>query len=268
MSFKDLISGKKKIIFILGGLFVLFAIFLATSIIYTERPQFCITCHIMDPYYASWEESTHQEVNCIECHYEPGLKAHVVGKINGLVEVAQYLTNRYSEKPTAKVSDASCLRPGCHTKENLLSRKLKFGNKVEFQHRTHLGRLTADIELRCTSCHSQLTHDKHIEVDRNTCFICHFKNLSPDDLYSQCLKCHNLTVESTEHKGYVEAGLACIECHTDVTIGDGKVSRQVCYFCHADKDKIIQIKDKKLMHKAHIYENKIDCISCHDFIKH
>ena len=66
----------------------------------------------MKPYYDSWKVSSHKNVNCLECHYEPGIKAHIFGKINGLVEVAQYLTHRYSEKPSAELSDASCLREG------------------------------------------------------------------------------------------------------------------------------------------------------------
>ena len=29
---------------------------------YTSRPQFCNSCHIMEPYYKSWQESSHKDV--------------------------------------------------------------------------------------------------------------------------------------------------------------------------------------------------------------
>jgi len=74
---------KKKILLILGIIFASFVIFTAASILYTERPEFCLSCHIMKPYYASWKKSTHNKVNCVECHYEPSLKAHIKGKIKG-----------------------------------------------------------------------------------------------------------------------------------------------------------------------------------------
>src|SRR3989338_11030347 len=117
---------KKKTFFILILLAVLFVAGSIAAVIYTERPKFCASCHIMKPYYASWKESAHKEINCLMCHYEPTFKAHVQGKINGLVQVAQYLTHRYSGKPNAHVSDASCLRPGCHAKEELKYRKIIF----------------------------------------------------------------------------------------------------------------------------------------------
>ena len=137
---------------------------------YTERPEFCTTCHIMRPYYESWKESKHHEVNCLECHYEPNLKAHAIGKIKGLVEVAQYLTHKYSPKPASKVNDTSCLRKGCHVKDDLRDKEVMFEDKIEFNHDIHFGELRAGIKLGCTTCHNQLTSDKHISVDKNVCF--------------------------------------------------------------------------------------------------
>ena len=50
---------------------------------YHEQPQFCATCHIMDPYLASWESSdlgahAHavEDVTCLDCH-EPTVQQQV-----------------------------------------------------------------------------------------------------------------------------------------------------------------------------------------------
>ena len=50
----------------------------------TTRPQFCRNCHNMEPYYDSWESSSHDHVNCVDCHYEPGLLETFEGKFKAL----------------------------------------------------------------------------------------------------------------------------------------------------------------------------------------
>ena len=47
---------------------------------YTSRPQFCNSCHIMEPYYASWQQSSHKDVSCIECHFPPGSAARCAAR--------------------------------------------------------------------------------------------------------------------------------------------------------------------------------------------
>ena len=47
----------------------------------SSQPEFCGTCHVMDPYFQSWETSTHKEVACVDCHIPPGI-AHEVQKKN------------------------------------------------------------------------------------------------------------------------------------------------------------------------------------------
>src|SRR3989304_8313766 len=57
----------------------------------TENPAFCgKNCHIMRPYYESWSTSAHNDVACIQCHYEPGFIGHLKGKINGLMQFYTY----------------------------------------------------------------------------------------------------------------------------------------------------------------------------------
>jgi nitrate/TMAO reductase-like tetraheme cytochrome c subunit len=51
-----------------------------TAIHHTAQPDFCNSCHIMEPYFASWQKSAHASVGCIECHYEPGSVETLEGK--------------------------------------------------------------------------------------------------------------------------------------------------------------------------------------------
>lgn len=259
----------KKVIIILAILVFLFILVTAAMVVYTEQPEFCLTCHNMKPYYDSWKKSAHNKDKCIECHFAPGLKAHVLGKINGLVQVIQYLIGKYSDKPSAKIDDLTCLRQGCHTRQAVSTKKVIFKGKVEFEHAKHFASSKADITLNCTNCHKQLTSDEHISVDKNACFICHFKNIEGQQLMEECLICHQTIKEMDTHKEYLkEEGATCLSCHDTAKSSKGEVLKQLCYYCHADKKDLGKKLEAQPMHQAHIQGNKADCRDCHHIIEH
>ncbi len=82
------------------GAFVLMLVLLtACAGMYTSRPEFCRSCHIMEPYYKSWQESSHKDVPCIKCHFPPGIGEKVRGKMLGLVQLAKYVTHSEGPRP-------------------------------------------------------------------------------------------------------------------------------------------------------------------------
>ncbi|MDP1854046.1 MAG: NapC/NirT family cytochrome c [Candidatus Omnitrophota bacterium] len=273
----NLVISKKKFFIAIGVLFVLSVIILFAGISVSENPKFCNTCHIMKPYYKAWKDSAHKNVHCLDCHYEPNWRSHLKGKINGLVQVIDYVTGRYSERAVAKIGDASCLRDGCHTKEKIINTKIMFKDKVSFNHATHwrdFDEMGKGVHLRCTTCHSWLTYDKHISVDENTCFICHFKNVPVEKITEQCQSCHTEVERIAGHKEYLAEGMHCAECHATIKTTNAPVLQQMCYFCHADSEKIHKadeankVKNREFLHQRHITQNNADCINCHELIKH
>lgn len=86
--------------------------------LYTARPEFCGTCHIMDPYYKSWSRDIHGQklgVRCVDCHYAPGERFTIKAKFKGLSQVASYFSGRYGAgRPRAHFNEASCLTSSCH----------------------------------------------------------------------------------------------------------------------------------------------------------
>jgi nitrate/TMAO reductase-like tetraheme cytochrome c subunit len=243
---------------------------------YTAQPAFCDNCHIMEPYYASWQGSAHAEVGCIECHYEPGSLETMEGKFKALSQLAKYVTRTQGTKPWAEVSDHSCMRSGCHTVRDLEG-PIEFG-RVRFDHRDHLLESRRGRRLRCTSCHSQVMQGEHIAVTESTCFTCHFM---PDDhgevpeATGDCLLCHGPPKEPVDvagepfvHAEYVERGVSCRECHDPVIDGDGQVRRERCHSCHGEEGHIEHIGDSVFMHATHVTEHKVECFECHDEIHH
>lgn len=266
-----------------GRIFVLglfgtaaFAVVLATAVHETAQPEFCNSCHIMEPYYHSWQTSGHKDVGCIECHYEPGAVETLEGKFQALSQLAKYVTRTHGTKPWADVSDASCERSGCHSTRTLEGR-IAFGG-VTFDHRKHLLESRSGRKLRCTSCHAQNELDQHMSVSESVCFTCHFM---PDDQgripeeTSDCRLCHEtprgeILVDGVayRHEEYLARGVDCRECHASVVEGTGTVRKERCSSCHTDPRQIARIGEAEFLHDQHVLGRKVECFQCHDEIRH
>jgi nitrate/TMAO reductase-like tetraheme cytochrome c subunit len=256
----------------------LMVIMTAAAAWYTSRPQFCNSCHIMEPYYKSWQKSSHNHVACIECHFPPGVGGEVLGKLNGLVQVIKYFTNTAGPRPTAEIPDESCLRSGCH-ETRLLSGRVDFhvGDiMIPFDHTPHLQEGRRGKTLRCTSCHSQIVQGSHMTVTPSTCFLCHFKEEPFNAGLSACTHCHQIPTKTFDLGGGVKfthdlalkKGVDCAACHGDLIRGNGDVDKQRCTDCHAREGDLAQINDHVKLHQIHVSDHKVDCVRCHTPIEH
>lgn len=263
----------------------------------TENPAFCgKNCHIMRAYYDSWRTSSHNDVICVECHYEPGILGHVKGKINGLIQFYNYqtTTEEYSEQFYAKVLDKNCLV--CH-EQRIRSEVSYMG--VNFSHENHLFQPKRGITLTCTSCHSMLVigmkehrsvtdpsctqcHPNiiqedvgHIVVTTSTCFTCHFRDVPENTSISGCPSCHGPPKETHKdytnfnHSKHVSRGYECMTCHEGFSSGANDiVPKNQCHVCHTSKERVGKYDDFEFVHKNHVTRNKIACYNCHSDVKH
>jgi nitrate/TMAO reductase-like tetraheme cytochrome c subunit len=241
---------------------------------YSAKPEFCTLCHYMDPYYASWKNSSHNMVPCVECHYDPGVEKELKGKFQALTSVVQYFTGTYGRgRPWVEISDASCLREGCHSRR-ILSGKVNFGN-ILFDHTPHLLEMRRGMKLRCTSCHSQIVQGEHMTVTTSTCFLCHFKRVPGEKTLDDCNICHGAPASPVQYLGVkfdhtdaIKRGVPCLSCHLNVIQGNGDVSKDRCFSCHTEPEKLEKFNDALLMHDNHVTKHKVDCLRCHDQIRH
>jgi len=244
------------------------------SMEYTSRPKFCNTCHYMEPFYQSWATSSHADIVCTECHFEPGLTGKIKGKLNGLYQVTKYVSLAYKKsKPWAEISDHSCMREGCHQEQTLLG-PIEFKN-VRFDHSHHLGELRRGKQLRCTSCHSQVVQGDHILVTEGTCFVCHMKDRDTESRLSQCQTCHTDDIFLAKgsqlrynHTTVVQTAQSCESCHINTIEGNGGVSIQQCINCHWQTDFFEQYDNPEFLHLNHVTNNKVECTACHAPIVH
>ena len=240
----------------------------------TSRPNFCSSCHFMQPYVEDWKTSSHSDVTCTKCHFPPGFKSKIKGKFTAASMVVNYFTGVYKKsKPLAEIDDASCLRSGCHA-EQQLNEDVVFKQDINFNHNSHLNDLRRNKKLRCTSCHSQIVQGEHMTVTESTCFLCHFKDVESDKPMHDCTWCHSAPVANNDsipkydHSFVNNRNIDCTNCHGTMVIGEGDVLESRCSSCHAEVGKLDKISDPEFIHKMHVTDHKVECENCHIPIQH
>ena len=274
------VKGFKRFLLFTGIYLLLFLIVLAGYAEYTSRPAFCPTCHYMETFYQSWRTSAHNKVDCVECHFEPGLSGIIKGKLNGLVQIVSYVSSTNKKrKPWAEIPDNTCARSGCHERQAFTDTTYDYKG-IAFNHKHHLQELRRGKTLKCTSCHSQIVQGVHMEVTQSTCFNCHFnKSSDPGNNYeklSNCTTCHNWRSKTKEqmasyrydHTNVVNNNLNCMYCHTNTISGNGDVGKERCYQCHFETERLEKYNDIQFMHTTHITKHSLKCSNCHTSIQH
>ncbi|MDH4027405.1 MAG: NapC/NirT family cytochrome c [Nitrospirota bacterium] len=280
---------RKRIVLITLGIVVFFIIFaLVTAEYYSSRPSFCGSCHIMKHYYESWlNDKKHSEKNvaCVDCHYKPGEKFSIKAKFKGLGQLFSYFStyvDAVEVRTRTTVSDISCTTSDCHPEQNLKDKKAKFTEKISYVHKTHFDKTVEGQKLHCATCHTHVNADKHFEVPKEICYICHFKEVKFSEGRSKCALCHELPEKPIEkpgkdeastdrpitHKSIEEAKVSCQSCHYQLIQGTGEVKIEDCRNCHHHPELLEKAKDRKLMHEKHISEQNAKCFDCHRPILH
>ncbi|HEY5765964.1 MAG TPA: hypothetical protein VIS30_08015 [Candidatus Deferrimicrobiaceae bacterium] len=264
LSFWDLAVRHRKPLMTIGGIVLgIFILINGAFFVSSYFPKSCVVCHYMDPFYDQWKTSKHSEVSCIKCHsFSP---------VFITVTTLKYWTGLYQPRPHANVQDQSCLASGCH-EGRIEKGKAKFGG-VNFDHHEHMNKLKRGEMLRCTTCHYSIVQGEHISVDKNVCFLCHFKGIAQGQALGGCPGCHGTPSQAVDHSGftfshdsYLKIGVQCKQCHLRVAEGDGRVEESHCYDCHVGRLK--GKEDPLALHRTHVTFNGIECHKCHEKIRH
>jgi nitrate/TMAO reductase-like tetraheme cytochrome c subunit len=269
-------SNVKKIVLLL------LVIILAGSgglITVSEQTWFCNSCHIMNPYYASWKASGHSEVNCLECHIDPGFAGIVRAKLNGIAQAVDYSLGRNGTKPNALVKDDSCLRDGCHAKESLLTEPVTTVNNLyKFSHQGHIDATVSGLPLLCTTCHSHFEGKEHFKISTQVCFICHFSKADNGSvahlINTRCWDCHDAPGKSItqggvviDHSKFILAQLDCEQmCHNKQVDPNTHVQDVRCLDCHDFQNREQYTAEE--LHLSHSKKDKVECLACHEVIIH
>ena len=229
-------SKKNQRLLLLGvlGLLVLVLSSFA-GISYTSQSGFCSSCHIMNSNYVSWEQSSHNKVDCLKCHAEPGIIGTLEVKVKGVKQVASTVFNLVDKPGKASVPNSICT--SCHNQGNKeLAAKLEKTKEERYKNRIHIGfdHVKHDkIETKCTLCHVGVGHSDKVD---------------PKQVMAACQSCHTKSLlENKQAK--VPKSNECNSCHTDV--------QEIIPKNHQPKEKWA------LAHGTAALKNIKDCNHCH-----
>lgn len=127
--------------------------FLLGAATFTSTPSFCSTCHEMKPQHITFKYSAHNQIQCIECHGQPGLKNTLKNKADLLHMVYQHFSEpQTSIISSAGVPDKNCEQ--CHSRNRLVTAT----GDIIVNHEGHI-----EKEIPCITCHSGVVHAKIAE---------------------------------------------------------------------------------------------------------
>lgn len=204
----------------------------------TNHPEFCASCHTIQPSVESWKTSSHKDVTCVECHVRPGLNGFVEDKVlAGLGDVAITVFGTPTEPHNLQAHVGSDVCISCHRAILRVSEKPPRDlpapvNEVGLimSHRKHMDAFAKRGEDEgCTTCHGRVVHGKpvkgypivvprgHIKVDLKP----HYPDYPEDSVLwksalADCARCHD---GKSTHDGKLLSN-QCEACHLPDKIGD------------------------------------------------
>lgn len=144
--------------------------------------------------------------------------------------------------------------------------------------------------LNCAACHSfDASEEKHLRVDLQSCFTCHFTNQAFNHETGACLQCHEPPVRQIlvhdqpatqgaqptlmDHRDIVNRKVECASCHLDVVRGSVTVTARDCTHCHDQESYLVGFEQRttrevELYHEIHVEGQRARCVDCHHGVAH
>ena len=160
----------------LAGLVVLLTVLMGVT---AAALPGCRACHDSKTFVTETRTSAHSEVECTQCHVQPGVAARLTYAYNVVFGMALHLAPAGSGQ-IATVTDSTCL--SCH---EAVMKGIVTADGISVDHaQCSKGRM-------CVDCHSDTAHGTAVAwpktVNMNQCLDCHAADRVRDD----CTTCHS-----------------------------------------------------------------------------
>jgi len=165
-----------------------------------------------------------------------------------------------------------------------MDKKLKFTEKIPYVHRTHMDKSIEGQTLHCDTCHQHVRKERHFEVPKVACYLCHFKEAAFNEGRAKCSLCHEIPTAPLQkqkknnadidekpitHQSLEEADIPCRSCHYELVQGKGEIKVEDCFDCHEySGDLVEKAGNMRLMHEEHVAMQNANCFECHRPIQH
>lgn len=237
------------------GLLLAVTLFIYAFSYLTAMPSLCKSCHVIEPFYKSWLNSTHSNITCIACHRKGSWQAQLVYRLSTVKSLVKYLSTGQFKKSKKKEIVLSGVCEHCH----VLEKEISPSGDIIIDHPKHL----EEEGILCLTCHKEIGHrdKKKVTAAMETCYECHGQKNGPSD---DCSICHSGKTPPDNHaKGWGElhgwAALRkgkeeCLECHSK--------PKGFCVDCH--KERPPSHDDRwNFAHSQIAAKTKTGCFICH-----
>lgn len=195
---------------------------------FMDEPEFCGTaCHsVMNPEWATYQESPHARVKCVECHVGEGVDALIDSKLNGMWQMISVTFNLYEKPIPVPVHQ---LRPAretcekCHWPEKFYGSRLKqivHYDKDEESTPTYttlILKVDAGKRAGHEGIHWHVSEDNEVRyasVDDKREEMIWVEARQPDGTYKRYV---NTALEQPDADHEYVRTLDCIDCHNRAT---------------------------------------------------
>jgi len=245
----EFIQRRKKLVgFFTVIVLVVFFVTINKVYHYSEKSEFCASCHEMKIHYDSFKASKHHNEhveNCHACHVGPGLKGYAHAKLSdGTHDSLMHSFQAYTDgefieiaEDSLQILNGNCVR--CHT-EGFTKDK----SHIDFVLKSNKHGIHGETpeKLECTDCHLGVVHP-HMPGDLFKAYAA--KKIKPYGTYEEtdCLACHKLAtpdvVKEWTKGAHAVKGVTCISCHGNdhrfIAKKRGHVSASICGECHQNQ---------------------------------
>jgi cytochrome c nitrite reductase small subunit len=123
---------------------------------FSGDPKSCVNCHIMQPQYDSWKNSSHHAVaNCVQCHLpHGGINKYIAKAENGFLHSKAFTFQNFHEpifirKRNKEILHNNCLQ--CHS---------------DLVHEISMPQEGSIEPINCLHCHKGVGHGESIGMGR------------------------------------------------------------------------------------------------------
>lgn len=295
---------RKKRAFIIAGVFLIafFVMFLNYApVLRGNEAQACTRCHSMTPEYMTWQQSSHAQFQCKDCHREEGVTNFFKYQIRIISDFFSSGDNSVKPVASASMPDSVCLR--CHSQ----NRKYSPFSDTIIPHKKHM-----ENGVRCVQCHAGIAHGRiaergilaQISADQwndavaaeqmdykytaprmAICLDCHGERR----VTTTCSVCHSKQIVPASHKSKGwdrQHGISarndfkpCNLCHsytlknnnidlTNINVSQYIQANTFCYNCHLNKPPSHKNDDFRKSHGQMVKERGMsNCLACHNINK-
>lgn len=240
-----------KVFFVLAVLiFFLYGFYYVTGL-----NSLCISCHVIKPYYDSFQESTHNANLCVDCHRKSTFLSDFFYRVEAFRNLVTYFTVGELKPGKLKLDLEACFN--CHVE----GRGISPTGDIIIDHKKH----STQKGITCLDCHVKVGHrlKKEPSAPKEACYECHGKVKGASD---RCTLCHSQKEATKEHR--------LVNWETEV---HGKEAldkgRESCLVCHAKPKGFCKDCHKKrppshdlswnYEHSQLAKKSKEGCFTCH-----